>query len=281
MQVTLERVTPRMAAAWLNMNTHNRKLRSGVAERYAADMMAGRWTSCPEPISFYADGRLADGQHRLFAIVESDVAITLPIARGLTLQDGLNLNTGIPRNVIDNVRLTGIEVDVDKQKLATAKSIHYGTRWHAAPSTSESLAIYLQHQDAAVFATKHVAHAAGLCSSLITGAVGRAWYFETDKQRLARFCSVLANGLHGAPGEIAATAIRNYLKANPGNATAGQWIQTFAKVQNAIWYFMRSQPLLIIKAVSDEAYPFPTVEALGLSRQSRAKRLRSADREAA
>lgn len=98
MNIVLETVTPKLAEAWINANKSNRKLREGLVEKYACDMRAGKWTQCPEPISFYADGDLADGQHRLFAIIESDTTQEFPIARGLSREAGLNINTGAGRH---------------------------------------------------------------------------------------------------------------------------------------------------------------------------------------
>lgn len=88
MQLTVEKITPKIAEAWLNANTCNRKLRDGIVERYAADMTAGKWTECPEPISFYVDGDLADGQHRLFAITESGTTQTKDEAYPLVVKRG-------------------------------------------------------------------------------------------------------------------------------------------------------------------------------------------------
>ena len=56
---------------------------------------------CPEPIAFYDDGDLADGQHRLWAIVDSGMPIEFPIARGLSRADGLNINTGLGRSLAE------------------------------------------------------------------------------------------------------------------------------------------------------------------------------------
>ena len=77
MTITTEIVTltPALAAEWLNSNTCNRPLSTLRASRYARDMKAGDWRFNGETISFTADGRLVDGQHRLTAVVESGVTI--------------------------------------------------------------------------------------------------------------------------------------------------------------------------------------------------------------
>ena len=71
METTIENISPQQAEKMLNSNKGNRKLRDGVVEKYALDMVSGNWTQCPVPISFLQNGDVADGQHRLWAIIES------------------------------------------------------------------------------------------------------------------------------------------------------------------------------------------------------------------
>ena len=126
MHITVEDIGPKKAEAWLNTNKSNRRMRDGVAERYAEDMRGGRWTACPEHISFYQDGDLADGQHRLWAIVDSGCTVEFPVARGLSRADGLNINTGLARNVIDNARISGADDGLSRTLISAANAIHHG-----------------------------------------------------------------------------------------------------------------------------------------------------------
>jgi hypothetical protein len=92
-EMKLESITPKKAEHYLNRNTSNRKLREGVVERYASDMAGGRWTKCAAPIVFYEDGEIADGQHRLFAIIESGKSQKFFVMRDLPRDAGLNIDT--------------------------------------------------------------------------------------------------------------------------------------------------------------------------------------------
>jgi hypothetical protein len=65
-------ITPEMALAMLRGNAGNRKADKTRIRQYAADMKAGRWKLTPQTIGIAHDGRVVDGQHRLYAIVESD-----------------------------------------------------------------------------------------------------------------------------------------------------------------------------------------------------------------
>jgi len=256
MIITIETVTPKAAEAWLNANKSNRRLRDGVVERYADDMSNGRWTTCPEPISFYEDGDLADGQHRLFAIIESNTEQTFPVARGLKRADGLNLNTGLGRTLVDNARISKSDDGLSRTLIATARAIEFGTIVVGrSVSNGETLAIVNKHREAATFASSEVRRKSLLCGAVVTGAVGRAYAAGVDPNKLRRFCDVLGSGLYDGEGETAAIAIRNYLlEKGAVLSSSGLWVDTFVKVQNAIRYFADGKKLTVIKGVSEEAY---------------------------
>jgi hypothetical protein len=257
MNIIVETITPTIAEAWLNANKSNRKMRDGVAEKYADDMRSGRWTVCPEPISFYVDGDLADGQHRLWAIVDSNTIQTFPVARGLLRIDGLNLNTGLGRSVVDNARISGTDTGLSFTLIAAAKAIEFGTiALNRTVSNSETLEVVNRHREAASFAASAVRRRQLLCGAVVMGAVGRAYVHETDHARLQRFCDVLGTGFYEGQDETAAITLRNYLltKGAVASSTA-LWRDTFLKCQNAVHYFMRSKKLMTIKSVSEDMYP--------------------------
>jgi len=273
MNIVIETVTPDLATAWLNANKSNRRMRDGVAEKYTEDMRGGRWTNCPEPISFYADGDLADGQHRLWAIIESRTSQAFPIARGLTRIDGLNLNTGLSRTIIDNARISGADTHLSPALISAARAIAYGTmNIGRVMSNAEILEMVQRHREAAQFAATTVKRRQLLCGAVVLGAVGRAYLQEPDKARLERFCDVLGSGFYDGPGETSATALRNYLLAKGSAAsTNALWRDTFLKCQNAIHYFMRGKPRTAIKAVSEEAYPLAIAKRAMATRKGRGK----------
>lgn len=75
-------ITPELAADLLNRNKRNRPLNAITVARYAQDATAGLFRSTAQAIVIDWNGDLLDGQHRLWAIVESGVAVELYIATG-------------------------------------------------------------------------------------------------------------------------------------------------------------------------------------------------------
>jgi hypothetical protein len=262
-EINMMRVTPGKAEHWLNSkNKGNRNMRDGVAERYASDMQNGRWTNCPEPISFYEDGELADGQHRLWAIIESGRTISFPIATGLTRPDGLNINRGLGRSLIDNAAISGLRDDLTHSIIATCRGIDYDpkqaktTRSGRSLSDSETLILVDKHGDAARFAITNGPKSKYLNNAVVRSAIARAYYVEEDKAKLARFCEVMKTGFFEGDKETAAIAIRNYmLQKGPIASQSSMWGDTFRKIQHAIHNFMKGTKQLTVRPIEHEAYP--------------------------
>ncbi len=117
-------ITPKMALALLQNNNVNRHVNPGRVKQYAYDMKMGKWQLNGEAIKIYEDGSLADGQHRLQAIVACNTPIKLSVITGLpknvTIQD-----RGRTRNLVDSMILEGYPKSVaNKDNVAIAK-LHY------------------------------------------------------------------------------------------------------------------------------------------------------------
>ena len=78
-QTTYLYVTPNLASKWLEGNACNRRLNQQHAERMAQAMRDGCWKTTHQGIAFDTNGTLVDGQHRLWAIVQSGCTVKLPV----------------------------------------------------------------------------------------------------------------------------------------------------------------------------------------------------------
>lgn len=260
-KITIERITPTKAEQMLNRNKSNRKLREGLAEAYASDMKEGKWTECPMPIVFYDDGDVADGQHRLWAIIMSNTTQTFTVHRGLSREAGLNIDTGLGRTLVDNARISGANSDLSNRLLAVTRAVGSGSRWSNSAvkvTAAQRLAMVDEYGEAARWALANAPKGRAFSHALVLGALARAWYYEEDKGRLARFSEVLTKGFMSEDGDGAAVALRNYLLASTGFGRPDVWRDAFYKTQHAIHHFMRRRKLTFIRTVAAEAYPLPT-----------------------
>lgn len=257
MQTQTELITPQRAEQYLNHNKSNRKLRAGIVEKYTADMKHGRWTQCPVPIAFYADGDIMDGQHRLRAIVESGTKQRFIVARGFQREDGLNVDTGLSRSLVDNARISGSDPDLSNQLVGVATAVKFGQRTGRRPlSNAERLQVVEKYREASKWALKHGPHTKMIGTMPVWAAMARAKLAGCDEHKLARFGEVLGKGFSEGPHEAAAIALRNYILSMGAKTSSDvAWRDLFLKTQNAISYFVRGRKLVVIKAVSKEAYP--------------------------
>lgn len=86
-------ITPELASELLNHNDANRPLRAGRVEFIAQAIKRGEWKVTHQPIAISPSGRVLDGQHRLWAIVESGIACEMLVA------------TDVPENTFDCIDL--------------------------------------------------------------------------------------------------------------------------------------------------------------------------------
>jgi len=106
--VTRERIGPDEAREMLETVGTNRKVVQRHVERLAAAIRAGNWIEeAGDPIRFSRDGQLIDGQHRLWAVVESGETLSFVVIRGLPLEVIDVLDSGRNRTLADVLHLHG------------------------------------------------------------------------------------------------------------------------------------------------------------------------------
>lgn len=254
---TTETITPELAEKYLNANKINRPLRSGRVEKYAADMLQGTWTACAAPIIFYeSSGDLADGQHRLYAIVESQIPQTFAVWRNFPRDAALNIDTGAGRTFADNHRI-GTGERLQTGLISCARYCEWATTsYNRTPTNAETLEVVEKHRTAAKFAVTH-AKGRGLMKGCLTAAIARAWYHEADRATLDRFAVVFFGGFSDGPHESAAIAVRNFAQQIVARGIDNNDIRKdlFLRMQTAIKYFMKGKPMTISKSTTAEPYP--------------------------
>lgn len=100
-RITVETITPAIAAQLLGTMQGNRNLKARVVQRYAREMIGGKWLLNGEAIKLAKDGRLIDGQHRLNAVVLAKVSVLMCVVRGVDAGAMITLDTGVGRSFHD------------------------------------------------------------------------------------------------------------------------------------------------------------------------------------
>ena len=94
-------ISPTEAALWLDTkNSNNRPVSQSTVERYIQEIRQGNWKCNGQPVIFNKSGQLANGQHRLKAIVAANKSIETLIVWGIdddafdTIDDGSKRSLG-------------------------------------------------------------------------------------------------------------------------------------------------------------------------------------------
>jgi hypothetical protein len=96
-----ETVTPALAQKYLESMTTNRPLRHGVVEFYAREMSQGLWKSNGQGLIFDEGGHMLDGQHRCWAVIESNLNVDMMVTRGVKKEAFDTIDTGAMRSAGD------------------------------------------------------------------------------------------------------------------------------------------------------------------------------------
>jgi hypothetical protein len=102
-------ITPALADEWLKrVPETQRSVRDDAVERFKKDMLGGRWATDYSPYRFDKHGKLIDGQHRLWAIVEANVILTeQAVVFGMDPNDYETLDQGTKRTFADTLKYYG------------------------------------------------------------------------------------------------------------------------------------------------------------------------------
>lgn len=102
-------VSPGVANAILARNPDNRGLSVTKAEHYARDMAEGRWAENGETIIISQDGLLNDGQHRMQAVIDANLAVPFLFVFGVARSSRTTVDQGKARGAGDYLSMDGVQ----------------------------------------------------------------------------------------------------------------------------------------------------------------------------
>ena len=111
-------VTPNIATKWLEQNQRNRHIRQSHVDALAQQIKSGLWKFDGATIRFDTEGNILDGQHRLWAAIESGLSIDTFVVNGLDRDVFVVIDTGIARTGADVLS----RLDITPQERRTAST---------------------------------------------------------------------------------------------------------------------------------------------------------------
>lgn len=108
---SVERIDKAKAQKYLELNfKNNRALRARAIERLVDDMKNNRFHLGWDCIAFNEEGLLVNGQHRLNAVVEADVACQFCVLRNINHTTIKHFDTGNKRGQADRISVNGTPI---------------------------------------------------------------------------------------------------------------------------------------------------------------------------
>lgn len=90
MKTSIETITPLYAKKLLSLNKNNRPVNKYRVSAYASDMKNGCWQLTHQGILIGKNGNVIDGQHRLYAVIESGASINTLVSISDEIDSPLN-----------------------------------------------------------------------------------------------------------------------------------------------------------------------------------------------
>lgn len=140
MRIRTETVTPKRAQEWLD-RSHDLPQRSVSRQRvdkFAHAILTGQWRLTHQPIALDPEGRVLDGQHRLWSIVEAgqvdpEIEVVVLVAWESDPETFGVIDTGGARTTADSLRIAGFH---DTNHLAAVSRATLAYRGVAGTTTS-------------------------------------------------------------------------------------------------------------------------------------------------
>lgn len=258
MYTQVEVVSPALAEKWLESNyEQQRPLRWSWVEQLAERIRGGRWLLTHQGVAFDINGRLTDGQHRLWAIYEAKLPVRMNVSYNCPVEAFGVLDQHRVRSIADLAESQWITPRIVQCGRAMARGpvqSHFGAFDDRDPTLL--LRFIENHREdiervMAMMPTSPVARGRKHVTAVVMGAVLRASVHVSLKS-LQRFLEVLMRGESAGDHERAAIILRDWLMANSGKRDRSTEYQ---KAQRAIKAFVDEDPISTLYAQPDDLYP--------------------------
>ena len=253
-------VSPDMAKSWLSKyNKRNRHVREAAVSNYATDMKEGRWEFTHQGIAFYEDGVLADGQHRLLAVVKSGVSVPFMVTHGLPKKAGAILDQHTKRQAHDAITIGGLVNGVNRNMIAIARFLMSDMGSMTKPKSIADIAAFttkyydaIHTVDRMVLAKKRKITHSGILSVYVCALLA-----GEPSEKVKRFSQVMYSGEPHGPHENAAIRLREYLLMTPNAWTGSVRVETCKRAMRALHAFVREQSLGKLMQPAEFMYGVP------------------------
>lgn len=249
-QITL---TPAMATQFMAKNTNNRPLSKATVRLYAAAMKRGEWKYNGDSIRFAASGVLIDGQHRLAAVIASDVPIVTDIIEGLPEDVFKTVDGGKRRVGGDILSIAGEKNTNVLAAAARAFSRVYLSADPTAMTSSYLSSVVNDHPTLRWWSSKY---AASKCKAFMPSSfvgVCAAYSEKYGTEPISIFFDSVADGVGLEKGSPALVLREKFMERKRGQSFGQELILAYIiKAMNA---YVTGKKLGILRMFDNEKFP--------------------------
>jgi hypothetical protein len=236
----------------------NRRVNQSHVAKLATDMKNGHWARNHQGLAFDKNGILIDGQHRLWAVIESGTTQTFLVTTGLDRGAQLTIDLGKGRSTVDVAVIAGM-TDVRTLHVGIIKALLRGSASTPPVLTRvEEVAKLSEHQQALEFTMSMFPsnRMVGIMRASVLGVIARAFY-TADHDKIRRFVEVLKTGQRGGDEtEAVIVALRNYLLLNKGIGSNVS-LEVYIKTARALQAYLKGERIRTLYASKGREEPFP------------------------
>lgn len=238
MKFAIVNVTPELAQSWLAMNTNNRPVSVRRVNDYAKDMAAGNWELTHQGVAISVDNVIADGQHRLLAIVKSGITVPMLVTLDLPTKAIIAVDRGYARSISAAINMAYEGTEWITPQVAAITRWVYDYDRSSNSTSSEILQAATEVQSSLMYAIAQTkGAAAGIRRAPVVGTIALLHHYNTNTDRLDDFCRKLVTGVVGGAADSAVLRLREWLLTSSA-ATYAQRLASQAKTQRAFTLFM-------------------------------------------
>ena len=208
-------ISPGLAGQMLTANDGNRSVKSKV-NQYADDMRADRWTFNGEPILIADTGELNDGQHRLLALIDANVALPFAVMFGLARASRITVDQGAARGAGDYLAMTGTQNAMSVSTIARLLLAYEASNSQSIDTkpVTNAQVVERAHRDNSIAASAHFGVTEGRSAALYAPVTLIGFchniFSKVDQAAAEDFLRQVSTGENLKPG-CAAIAVRERL----------------------------------------------------------------------
>ncbi|MCL2623848.1 MAG: hypothetical protein FWD31_09295 [Planctomycetaceae bacterium] len=250
-------VTPDMAREWLLKNNFNRPQRPDLVADYVRQIRDGRWRRTHQGIAFTENGTLLDGQHRLFAVVETGIAVPMLVITNEPIENHLAIDGGKRRTPLDVVRLEIRSNSIKAKHISTVKAMIAGVfcKNQNHLSSQEIVELLRRHFRAVDWAVD-VLGKAKEGTPTVLGVIARA-YTTVPPERLLEFCSMLVTGQGNHPSLGLIRNLREFINGQRDRQEDTRR-SVYRRTQCVLQAFLNNEPTCDFPPYNKEIFPLYT-----------------------